>query len=155
MGPWNGRRDVGTFAARVTELDKLVGSGPLDMRVVVDQIYARYQHEGLHFRHPRGGRARYLGGPLMEQHRAYLAVLAGGVTSGRPLVTYADRVATALAGQVRTQAPIEYNYLRRSAAATVTDRGAVVYHRPADQPRLSEAQLRLRNRFIRGTRRFE
>lgn len=38
--------------------------------------YARAQHEGLHFHHPRGGQAKYLEGPLTAMRPRYEKVLA-------------------------------------------------------------------------------
>jgi hypothetical protein len=41
--------------------------------------YARYQHEGLDFKHPQGGQAKYLEQPFLENQEKYLQHLRNSV----------------------------------------------------------------------------
>lgn len=67
---------MGDFGTRIDELANKVGSGFCVGKVVVDQIYAKYQHEDLRLRHPRGGQAKYLSTPLFHNRYAYLTEVA-------------------------------------------------------------------------------
>lgn len=67
---------MGDFAERMDQLSAQVGEGFCVGKVVVDQIYAKYQHEDLALKHPRGGQAKYLTTPLFLNRFAYLTEVA-------------------------------------------------------------------------------
>lgn len=63
----------------------LRGSGDVDIAVTDDAvigtvsfntIYAARQHEELDWRHPKGGQAKYLEGPLLDRLPRYEAIIA-------------------------------------------------------------------------------
>lgn len=139
---------AGTFIPRTDALLAQVGDGPLEMHLHVDQVYARYQHEGLEFAHPRGGMAKYLEVPFFAHAGGHLSALADGTLDN--LRGAAVRVAEAMDDDMHDNAPVEFDQLRRSGHPTVTDNGAVVYDRPPDVPRLSEAALRAKSRARGG-----
>jgi hypothetical protein len=126
-------------------LQELVGSGHLKGSVYVDQVYAKYQHERLDLKHPRGGGAKYLEGPLLANYQDYLQRLAGSVLQGTLERTMADCM-QALAGAMSRATPVEFNNLRRSAEVRVYSNGARVYTRAPEQRRLSAQQLKLLRR---------
>jgi hypothetical protein len=133
----------GDFAAKMDELAERVGSGKLIGDVVVDQIYAKYQHESLDLRHPRGGQAKYLSQPLLDNRDDYLRRIArtvlddGGVEGMR-----SSMEDLAGEGGVSSRAPVLWGDLRRSGAPSVTSDGTEVYARPPHARRLSEQELR-------------
>lgn len=130
-----------TFEARLEELGRQVGDGVLAGGVEVDQVYARYQHEGMDLKHPRGGRAKYLESPLYEKHRDYYGRLADHVLDGTLTDAMRD-VVESLSTEVYDNAPVEFHDLRRSGHPTVTDGDALVYDRPAEVHRLTALELR-------------
>lgn len=142
---------AGTFILRTDELLARIGDGPLDSKLGVDQVYARYQHEGLHFRHPRGGQAKYLEQPLYAQAPAYMQKLADKAYTN--IRKAAIDNAEDLSKQVERHAPVEFDHLRRSGNPVVVDNGAVIYNRPPVVRRLSEEELRAKSRSRRGRRR--
>ena len=73
---------TGTFDERITALMEQVGTGDLTGTVEVNQRYSHWQHEGLDFKHPRGGQALFLSTPLMERFPTYLEVIAKTVLDG-------------------------------------------------------------------------
>lgn len=125
-------------------LRQRTGGARVKARVVVDQVYAKFQHESLDLRHPNGGRAKYLEGPLFEGYPASMAEFAEGLlrveeeTAGRRWAS----TGRSLVRGVRENAPDEYGALRRSAALTVTEGRSVIVEEPAEVHRLSEAELR-------------
>lgn len=136
---------AGTFDDRIRELAQQVGFGDLEGHVVVDQVYARYQHEDLTLNHPRGGQAKYLETPLHTQHRRYLQGIADSVLDEGPVQGMVEAVED-LSGQVEIHAPVLFENLRESGHPTVVDGGRTVYDRPAKQRRLTEAELREQQR---------
>ena len=136
---------TGTFSERIDELRKMVGSGKIIAQVTVDQRYAQYQHEHLELHHPRGGTALYLQQPLMENFHSYLEDYAKTVLDdgGQSAM---KRSAEHLSDQVEVRAPVEFNDLRRSGHAQVTQDGRTVYDRPPKQARLTEAELKAKSR---------
>ena len=130
----------GDFAERIDELSKVVGSGQLEGKMEVDQVYAHYQHEGMDLKHPHGGQAKFLETALHAGADTYLQsiadrVLDGGAVDG--MVEAVDQLDTRSAQLT----PKEATVLARSGHLTVTDQGAVVYDKPPEVPRLSEAEL--------------
>lgn len=53
--------------------------GTVNGIVAFGSVYARYQHEGLHFRHPQGGQARYLAQPFEENADRYIQKIKDSV----------------------------------------------------------------------------
>lgn len=135
---------AGTFDERMRQLGEDVGSGHLIGSVVVDQVYAMYQHERLDLHHPRGGHARYLAGPLTDHHKEYLQdyadqVLDKELENGRKSLRESMEH---LSDRVEVEAPVEFTSLRRSGHPSVTDDGVIHYDRPPKQARLTEAEIR-------------
>lgn len=129
------------FEQRLSELADRVGDGVLTGRIEVDQVYARFQHEGLDLKHPKGGRAKYLEGPLYQKHRELYGRLAANVLHGSLEDAMRANV-EALAVEVYDNAPREFHDLRRSAHPVVTDGDAVVYDRLPEVHRLTAPELR-------------
>ena len=115
-------------------------------QVTVDQVYAHYQQEHLEFRHPRGGEALYLQRPFYEHATDYLADYArdvlrdGGHDSMKRSMEH-------LSDQVEEHAPREFGDLLRSGHPEVIQGGRTIYDRPPKQHRLTEAELRIKNRL--------
>lgn len=109
-------------------------------------IYAHYQHEHLEFHHPRGGRALYLQAPLYEHFRDYLSAIADEVLKdgGKRQM---ERSVEHLSDQVETNAPREFGDLMRSGHPEVIQGGRTLYDRPPKQHRLTEAELRIKDRL--------
>jgi hypothetical protein len=112
----------------------------------VDQAYAHAQHEHLDWRHPRGGGANYLRGPLMDRYRSYLMAIAATWTDdgGRRQMELAMEH---LSDQVEITAPVEFWDLRRSGHPVVRLGGRVIYDRPPKQRRLTRNELRAKARL--------
>lgn len=146
------------FSAGIAELKRIVGSGTLTASVTVDQVYASSQHEGGWIsgpnagkrirNHPRGGDKNFLGGPIEERAETELhSWMSRAIGDRIPTIESARRFGDEVArGVDSARTPILYGNLRKSAAVTVTDDGAVVYHKPAAVPRLSREQLRALSR---------
>jgi hypothetical protein len=138
----------GDFSKRITELRTTVGKRRISGSVVVDQVYAHYQHAHLEFHHPRGGKALYLQAPLMENYRRYLDYYAGTVLDDggvRAMIHAVEDLAGI--GGVFTFAPREFEDLRNSGHPSVTHDDRKIYDRSAHQHRLSEAELKVKSRL--------
>lgn len=132
------------------ELQDRVGDGTLRGKVVVDQVYARYQHEGLDFKHPRGGQAKYLEQPFLSQAENHVRSVAKTVLEPGGPVEGMKEVVESTATDVYTHAPVEFDHLRRSGHPIVEDNGSVAYDRPPEVPRLSEDELKALSRARGG-----
>lgn len=140
---------AGTFDERIRELAEKVGDGTLSGKVVVDQRYAKYQHERLDLKHDEGRIAKYLETPLHQQHEGYLEGLARNVLDGDLEGAMASNMED-LADQVEQLAPIDFNDLPRSGNPVVVSNGEEVYNRPPIVPRLTEEQLKAKRRLKNG-----
>lgn len=138
---------AGDFHERLAELRQRT-SWPerLTGQVVVDQVYAHYQHEHLEFRHPRGGRALYLQAPLFEHYRSYIQAVADGMLEdgGRRGM---QRSVEHLSDQVEEHAPREFLDLARSGHPSVMVGQRIVYDRAPKQHRLSKWELEAKARI--------
>jgi hypothetical protein len=139
---------AGDFLARMDELIEKHDGGTLVGSVVVDQVYARYQHERMDLRHPAGGQAKFLSGPLLEKASGYLNSLSRAVLNGSMTETMA-RCMESLSLQVWEKAPRDFWDLRQSGNPRVFEGHTEVYNRAPIVPRLTEAQLREKAR-LRG-----
>jgi hypothetical protein len=135
------------FATRIDVLRRQVRSGErLRGSVVIDQVYAHYQHERLDLRHPRGGGPMYLTRPLFEHYGDYLASIAR---------TYLDdggqremaRCMEHLSDAAELSAPWEFGDLIHSGHPQVHVGHELVYDRPPKRHRLTEAELRRKARW--------
>lgn len=142
---------TGLFHDRIEELRTMTGSrdGRIHGEVIVDQVYAHYQHERLDLNHPRGGGPLYLTMPLLMNHLDYLRDYADTVLDdgGREAM---KRSVDDLAGDggVATFAPVEFDDLRRSGHPRVTlGYYNVIYDREPRQHRLSPEELRIKARL--------
>jgi hypothetical protein len=136
-----------TFHERIAELRRMTGAPELLRgQVTVDQVYAHYQHEHLEFRHPRGGEALYLQRPFYEHASSYLADYAHDVLrdGGHDAMKHSMEH---LSDQVELHAPREFGDLLRSGHPEVIQGGHPVYDRPPKQHRLTEGELRIKNRL--------
>lgn len=141
-----------SFTDRIEHLAAAVGHGTLTGRVVVDQVYAHYQEVNEHFRHPRGGQARYLRTALLTGRVDYMDRLARGAVTrdGSDLVRAMTHNVEDVTARQQQLTPILFNNLKRSGHPSVADDDRVVYDRPALQRRLTEAELRALRRRRRG-----
>jgi hypothetical protein len=136
---------TGTFATRIDELRKRVGSEKITAVCTVDQVYAHRIHEHQEYHHPRGGEAKFLERPLFERYRDYLSdyaktVLADG---GRPAM---ERAARDLSDQVELHAPREWGDLMNSGHASVEQGGRTIYDRAPKAARLTAEELKAKSR---------
>lgn len=138
-----------SFVAALDRLSAAVGRGSVRGSVEVDQVYARYQHEGLDFHHPRGGQAKYLEQPLYANVALYLRDIAARVLPDGDVVQAMADSMEDLSGEVYDRAPVEFHDLRASGHPVVKRGGAVVYDRPPMQARLTEAQLKAKHKLRR------
>ena len=138
---------TGTFAQRIDELEKRIGSGTLTGTCEVNQVYAHFQHERADLHHPRGGGPFYLQRPLMDHYRDYLTDYAKTVLSdgGQPAM---KRSVEHLSDQVEITAPREWGDLRRSGHPQVTQGGRTIYDRAPKAARLTEEELKAKSRAI-------
>lgn len=129
-----------TFFARIDHLSDAVGTGSIVAGCTVNQPYAQNQHQSLHFQHPHGGRALFLGGPLMENAFTLLADLAREVITpnGSNIDQGMIDVAETMARYVLENAPVETGQLRTSGSPWVEDHGVRIYDRPPISPREAE-----------------
>lgn len=130
----------------VDGIDQLIdrtGGGKVRATVEVDQPYAQDQHETLYYRHPRGGRAKFLEGPLFENHRQWIQGFANRLLSARldAARLWGDECGAPLKSAVAKNAPTEFGDLRRSAGLTVREGSTTVRVEPPTQSRLTEAEL--------------
>lgn len=136
----------GDFAERIDQLIESVGDGVLTGSVVVDQVYARAQHERLDYRHPNGGQAKYLGGPLLNNYRGYFQRLAQNVLHGS-LPGAMEANVEDLSKEVFDKAPRDFWDLRESAHPRVLNDGVPVYDRAPVVHRLTAGELRVKARL--------
>lgn len=133
----------------VRRLRDQVGAGKLTGKLRVDQIYAKYQHERLDLKHPRGGGPKYLEGPLFARYQDYLQHLADAVLSG-DLEDAMAKCMEALDSAMGAAAPIDHNNLRRSGNPRVYSNGRKVYDRAPHQRRMSDRELKTLRRARRA-----
>lgn len=129
-----------TFFSRIDHLSDAVGTGSIVAGCTVNQPYAQNQHQSVHFNHPHGGRALFLGGPLMENAFTLLGDLARKIITpaGSDINQGMIDVAETMAGYVRVNAPVETGQLRTSDNPWVEDKGVRIYDRPPISPREPE-----------------
>lgn len=126
----------------IQDLIDRTGGPAVKSTVTVNQPYAQDQHETLFYRHPKGGRAKYLEGPLFEGYPKWIQKFAN-----RLLVRNVNAakewggVGRALKGEVPKNAPVEFGDLRQSAGLVVKEGATVVVDEPPAQPRLTESEL--------------
>ena len=122
---------MGTFLVRIDHLSESVGTGSLSAKCTVDQPYAQDQHENLTYRH-RVGRARYLGGPLLENQAGLMEKLAlKAITpTGSDLHSAMIDIAEEMAAWVQENAPLLTGALKTSGHPEVYDNGSKIYDRP-------------------------
>lgn len=135
-----------------------IGTGKIKARVRIDQVYAQNQHETLWFRHPRGGRAKYLEGPLFENHRDYYGDLADAVLrpEGPSMTQNMVRVGRRIVSDAAENTPREFGDLMQSGELKVLEGTKIVHHDPPLQNRLTQAQLDMKDviRIAMGGRTF-
>lgn len=136
----------GEFVKRIGKLERDVGRTKLQIKVVVDQIYAQNQHETLYFRHSSGGGPKFLTRALLGESRSIMRGFARDVYRPRGLVSAAIAGSERISKGVYKHAPHEFNDLRNSAAPSVKDGGRIVYQRPPVIKRLTKTQLRAKDR---------
>lgn len=143
---------VSTFGDRMTVLSDAVGHGKIEAHVVIDQVYSHFQHESLDLDHPRGGNAEFLRRPLLTEQGRYMQHAADKLitTDGSDIIQGMIDVAEDLVTDSAEQTPREFDDLMRSGHPFVIDEGATVYDRAPEVGRLSEAELREKNRTRAG-----
>lgn len=144
-----------SFIEGCRQLQLRVGTGILEGEVIVDQIYAAYQHEITWLDHPRGGGPHYLRNPLLAHAPSYLQFLADRVLDGNLAMTMAANMEH-LSEQLKETAPVDEDpnliLLRTSGNPIVRDNGAEVYNRPPVSPRETKAMKKAEDRLKRKGR---
>lgn len=126
----------------IDDLIDRTGGPKVKATVTVNQPYAQDQHETLFYRHPRGGQAKYLEGPLMQNHPEWIQKFANRLlVRGTNAASEWGGVGRSLVRQLPKTAPVEFGDLRNSGALTVKEGNRVIIEEPAKQPRLSESEL--------------
>lgn len=127
----------------IQQLINRTAGGRIKATVTVDQPYAQDQHETLYYRHPRGGRAKYLEAPLFENHRTWMQNFANRLLRARKDATelWAEECGVPLKNAVAKNAPVEFGDLKMSAGLVVREGSSVVRSDPPAQSRLTEAEL--------------
>lgn len=137
------------FSDRIAHLREMTGSreGRITSSVVVDQVYAHYQHEHLEFHHPRGGIAKFLERPFLARYHDYLEDYAHTVLEdgGQGAMR---RAAEHLSDEVETFAPREWGDLMRSGHPRVLLGEREIFDRPPKVHRLTKEELRVKSRAI-------
>jgi hypothetical protein len=136
---------TGTFSTRIDELRKMVGNERLTGALTCDQVYARYIHEHLEFRHPRGGSAKYLERPFMDHFRDYLSDYAKTVLhdGGQSAM---KRSMEHLSDAMELAAPREWGDLMHSGRPSVEQGGRMIYDRAPKVGRLTKEELKAKSR---------
>lgn len=139
---------MGDFTENISKLIESVGGEEtLTGSVVVDQVYAKYQHERMDLRHPKGGQAKYLSSPLLERHREYVGRLADNVLHGS-LALAMETVVEDMSKDVFDKAPRDFWDLRESAHPRVINGDAeIIYDRAPVVHRLSPGELKVKARL--------
>lgn len=137
---------AGDFGARLDELIESVGDGELTGSVVVDQVYAKYQHERMDLKHPQGGQAKYLSAALLDKHRDYVQQLADNVLHGSLQQAMEVVVEDLAAKQVFDKAPREFQDLRQSGHPRVLNGDMIVYDRAPLVHRLTAQELKAKDK---------
>lgn len=150
------RRFVDSMGSLIRQMPKSSVKG----RIVVDQVYAHYQHAGLDFHHPQGGEALYITTPLFQKGERYLRFVGAHVvnSAGRiELQRAMEEVVEDLSDEVFQRAPREFHDLRESGNPIVEVDGVEVYNRPPHVGRLSEVELRMKGRlsYLRDPNRYK
>lgn len=135
---------TGTFVDNIDHLIEQTPKERLSGSVVVDQVYAHYQHEGIGFHHPDGGEALYLKMPLFVKMRGYFEHLGAAAAHGGLRQAMIDNMED-LSLEVYHRAPWEFGDLRASGHPSVTEDGQKVYDREPMVKRLSEAELAIKS----------
>lgn len=124
------------------ELLERTGGADVQSTVLVDQPYAQDQHENLTYRHVHGGQAKYLEEPMVQNAPRMAQGFADLLLDAPDAALLWHHKLGLETGQlVKKHAPREFNDLRESAAITTKSGGSIVAHRPANQHRLTEAEL--------------
>lgn len=137
----------------VKSMERLIRETPkrsLKGSVVVDQVYAHYQHEGLDFQHPDGGEAEYLRKPLYLKRSMYMRRLAREAITSQGTRRLKDAMVDNmedLSNEVYKRAPLEFGDLKGSGQPIVRRDGRKVFHRAPNVHRLSEQELRIKGQL--------
>lgn len=70
--------DEGTLKGSITNEVKMTPEG-VEIVVSANTVYAARQHEEVTWKHPKGGKAKYLADPLKSNAARYAAALAAAV----------------------------------------------------------------------------
>lgn len=138
-----------TFAEGVDELKNMVGSGTLEGKISVNQVYAHWIDDGVSphgkpaiaFDHPRGGEAMYLSGPVRYRRGEVFQRWANSILRGRLIPETVD-ILRSFKDDVSLNAPREFDILRNSTALRLTDDNEPIFDLPALIPRLSETEIK-------------
>lgn len=135
----------------IQQLIQRTTGGKVTATVTVDQPYAQDQHETLYYRHPRGGRAKFLEAPLFESHVGWIQNFADRVLNARLDASrlWGDECGVPLRNAVGKNAPVEFGDLKLSAGLVVREGSSVVRDEPPAQQRLTDAELDAKD-YMRG-----
>jgi hypothetical protein len=139
---------MSTFDGRINQLIGQIGGPHVDGIIEVNQVYAHRQHEDTMYKHPHGGQAKYLEGPLFARASFYLAYMADHMLDTGGPAKAMEHILNDLADKARDRTPIWGDDLRRSYHLVVTVNGAVVYDKPPEQHRLTQQEIREKHRLL-------
>lgn len=123
-------------------LNDHIGKGKLKARVVIDQIYAKDQHESLHYKHPRGGGAKFLERALFEGAPGHYQDLADHLLDpeGPSMVDTMQSVGRDLVRGAAERSPRLFGALAQSGELRVLEGTRIVRRDAPDRARLSESE---------------
>ena len=143
---------AGDFNARINNLIRTVGIGELEGSVLIDQVYAQYQHEGLNLKHPGGGKSHFLTDPLIANFPTYYQWMATDLFSEGGPKDVMKHAMEDLNDSAYNQAPKFFRDLAWSGAVRVKVNGTTVILIPAGRKRLTKAELRAKSRLWNKTK---
>ena len=139
----------GTFWSRCDKLEAIIGHGDLRGVVTVDQVYAQDQHNNLTYNHEGQGIPAFLSVALRANYRGYLNAIADTVLHDGGVSGMIQSMVFLATREMHRYAPIEFGTLRNSGEAAVYKGGALVFDRPANARRLTEAEIKIRSNRIK------
>jgi hypothetical protein len=115
-----------------------IGHGDIVSKCIVDQVYAQRQHEELTWKHPHGGRAKYLEVPLFENSTKVVQIVAEHflTQTGSNIQQGMVEVSEMMSQWVVDNAPRLEDELENSGHPQVFDNGIPIYDRTPKVPRI-------------------
>lgn len=138
---------AGDFQERIDYLKLLIGTGKIEGSVRIDQVYAQYQHEGIHLKHRQGGKSHFLTDPLLSNFPRYFDRLARNLYHFEGIRKSMLENMNDLNDQAYDQAPKYFRDLAWSGEVRIKEGGRFVVKIPAPVQRLTKPQYRMKSKL--------